>query len=55
MINKYRYSLFDEHLAAFVDEMVTNDHAESTVKLYLSCINDISKAMDATGIAACRS
>jgi site-specific recombinase XerD len=59
MINKYRYfyacafSLFDDHLIAFIDEMETNDHAESTVKLYLSCINDIAKAMDATGIAAC--
>ncbi len=59
MINKYRYfyacafSLFNDHLIAFIDEMETNDHAESTVKLYLSCINDVAKAMDATGIAAC--
>jgi integrase/recombinase XerD len=58
-INRYRYfyacafSVFDEHLVAFVDEMVALEHAESTVKLYLSCINDIAKAMDATGIAAC--
>lgn len=58
-INRYRYfyacafSMFDHHLVAFVDEMVELDHAESTVKLYLSCINDVAKAMHAVGIAAC--
>ncbi|WP_428698293.1 tyrosine-type recombinase/integrase [Stappia sp.] len=57
-LNRYRYfyacafSMFEEHLVAFVDEMVEHDHAESTVKIYLSCINDVAKAMGAAGIAA---
>ncbi|KXF77982.1 hypothetical protein ATN84_24540 [Paramesorhizobium deserti] len=58
-INRYRYfyacafSLFEGHLVAFVDEMVEHDHAESTVRIYLSCINDVAKAIRAAGIAAC--
>jgi integrase/recombinase XerD len=57
-INRYRYfyacafSMFEKHLVAFVDEMVEHDHAESTVKIYLSCVNDVAKAMHAAGIAA---
>ncbi|KQV12577.1 hypothetical protein ASC97_32260 [Rhizobium sp. Root1203] len=57
-ISRYRYfytcafSKFESHLVAFVDEMVELDHAESTVKLYLSCINDVAKAMHIAGIAA---
>jgi integrase/recombinase XerD len=59
MMNRYNYfyrcafDIFGSHLVDFIDDMVRLDHAESTVKLYLSCINDIAKAMDATGIAAC--
>lgn len=59
MMNRYNYfyrcafDIFGTHLVAFIDEMVRLDHAESTVKLYLSCINDIAKVMDAAGIAAC--
>jgi hypothetical protein len=58
-INRYRYfyacafSVFEGDLVAFVDEMVEHDHAESTVRIYLSCINDVAKAMRAAGIAAC--
>jgi len=58
-INRYRYfyacafSIFQGHLVAFVDEMAELDHAESTVKIYLSCINDVAKAMRAAGVAAC--
>jgi hypothetical protein len=37
----------------FVDRMTELDHAESTVKLYLSCINDVAKAMATAGNAAC--
>jgi hypothetical protein len=33
--------------------MTELDHAESTVKLYLSCINDVAKAMATAGNAAC--
>jgi integrase/recombinase XerD len=57
-ISRYRYfyacafSMFESYLVAFVDEMVALDHAESTVKLHLSCINDVAKAMNAEGIAA---
>jgi hypothetical protein len=57
-INRYRYfyacafPMFEKHLVAFVDEMVEHDHAESTVKIYLSCVNDVAKAMHAAGIAA---
>jgi integrase/recombinase XerD len=56
-INRYRYfyasafSMFEDHLIAFVDEMVRVDHAESTVKIYLSCINDVAKAMSAAGLS----
>lgn len=59
MMNRYNYfyrcafDIFGTHLVAFIDEMVRLDHAESTVKLYLSCINDIAKVMDAAGVAAC--
>lgn len=57
-ISRYRYfyacafSMFEGNLVAFVDEMVELDHAESTVKIYLSCINDVAKAMHAAGMAA---
>jgi site-specific recombinase XerD len=57
-ISRYRYfyacafSLFEDHLVAFVDEMVELDHAESTITLYLSCINDVAKAMHVAGMAA---
>jgi hypothetical protein len=37
---------------AFVDEMVELDHAESTITFYLSCINDVAKAMHGAGMAA---
>lgn len=58
-ISRYRYfyayafSMFEAHLVAFVNEMVEFGHAESTVKLYLSCINDVAKGMQAAGMAAC--
>ena len=58
MINRYRYfyrctfDMFERHLVVF-DKMVELDHAECTVKIYLSCINDVDKAMHAAGIAAC--
>ncbi|MEQ1952607.1 hypothetical protein [Mesorhizobium sp. CN2-181] len=58
-INRYRYfyacafSIFEGHLVAFVDEMETLHHAESTIKIYLSCMSDVAKAMHAAGIAAC--
>ncbi|WP_165799566.1 hypothetical protein [Sphingomonas oleivorans] len=48
-------SMFEDHLVAFVDEMVELDHAESTVKIYLSCITDAAKAMRAAEAAACDS
>lgn len=57
-ISRYRYfyacafSLFEFHLVAFVDEMVELGHAESTITLYLSCINDVAKAMHGAGMAA---
>jgi site-specific recombinase XerD len=59
MINRYRYfyscafGMFGDDLVAFIDEMVEHDHAEITVKIYLSCINDVAKAMRAGDIAAC--
>ena len=34
------FSVFGDHLGAFVTDMIERDHATSTVKLYLSCIND---------------
>ncbi|MDB5392516.1 MAG: Phage integrase family protein [Rhodospirillales bacterium] len=58
-INRHRYfyscafGMFGDHLVVFVDEMVEHDHAESTVKIYLSCINDVAKAMHAAGMAPC--
>jgi integrase/recombinase XerD len=58
-INRYRYfyagafDLYGDHLFAFVDRMAELDHAESTVNLYLSCINDVAKAMATAGNAAC--
>jgi integrase/recombinase XerD len=58
-INRYRYfyacafDMYGDHLFAFVDRMAELDHAESTVKLYLSCINDVAKAMATAGNAAC--
>ena len=45
--------MYGDHLFAFVDRMAELDHAESTVKLYLSCINDVAKAMATAGNAAC--
>jgi hypothetical protein len=33
--------------------MAELDHAESTVKLYLCCTNDIAKAMATAGNAGC--
>jgi integrase/recombinase XerD len=57
--DRYRYfyscafATFGEHLRVFVDEMVELEHATSTVKIYLSCINDIARAMGAAGLAAC--
>jgi integrase/recombinase XerD len=58
-INRYRYfydcafSMFGDHLLAFIDGMVELNRASSTIKLYLSCINDVAKAMEAAGMAAC--
>jgi hypothetical protein len=58
-INRYRYfyacafDMYGDHLFAFVDRMAELDHAKSTVKLYLSCINDVAKAMATAGNAAC--
>ncbi len=58
-INRYRYfyacafDMYGDHLFAFVDRMAELDHVESTVKLYLSCINDVAKAMATAGNAAC--
>ena len=58
-INRYRYfyacafDMYGDHLFAFVDRMAELDHAESTVNLYLSCINDVAKAMATAGNAAC--
>ena len=58
-INRYRYfyacafDMYGDHLFAFVDRMAELDHAESTVKLYLSCINDVAKAMATARNAAC--
>jgi hypothetical protein len=58
-INRYRYfydcafDMFRDHLLAFVDRMAELDHAESTVKIYLSCINDVAKAVHAARITAC--
>jgi hypothetical protein len=46
--------MFEGHLIAFVDEMVELDHAESTVKIYLSCINDVAKAMGACALDEAR-
>jgi hypothetical protein len=43
-INRYRYfyacafSMFEGHLVTFIDEMVELDHAENTVKIYLSSL-----------------
>jgi len=56
-INRYRYfyacafDMYGDHLFAFVDRMAELDHAESTVNLYLSCINDVAKAMATAGNA----
>ncbi|OWK25847.1 hypothetical protein AJ87_00340, partial [Rhizobium yanglingense] len=47
------FSMFEEHLVSFVEEMEALDHADSTVKIYLSCINDVATMMHAAGIAAC--
>ena len=58
-INRYRYfcacavDMYGDHLFAVVDRMAELDHAESTVNLYLSCINDVAKAMATAGNAAC--
>jgi integrase/recombinase XerD len=46
------FSVFGDHLGAFVTDMIERDHATSTVKLYLSCINDVAKAMEATALSA---
>jgi integrase/recombinase XerD len=58
-INRYRYfcacavDMYGDHLFAVVDRMAELDHAESTVRLYLSCINHVAKAMATAGNAAC--
>jgi hypothetical protein len=56
-INRYRYFTTGrspgDHLLDFIDGMVELNHASSTIKLYLSCINDVAKAMAAAGMAAC--
>jgi integrase/recombinase XerD len=46
------FSVFGDHLGAFVTDMIERDHATSTVKLYLSCINDVAKAMEAAALSA---
>jgi hypothetical protein len=58
-INRYRYfyerafSLFGDHTRCFIEKLAEQEHAASTIKLYLSCINDVAKAMDAAGLSAC--
>ncbi|CAN7638990.1 hypothetical protein LJR255_004863 [Pararhizobium sp. LjRoot255] len=44
-INRYRYcyerafSLFGDHTRCFIEKLAEQEHAASTIKLYLSCIN----------------
>jgi integrase/recombinase XerD len=57
-INRYRYfyerafSLFGDHTRCLIEKLAEQEHAASTIKLYLSCINDVAKAMDAAGLSA---
>lgn len=58
-ISRYRYfyerafSLFGDHTRCFIEDLAEKEHAASTIKLYLSCVNDVAKAMEAAGLSAC--